>query len=565
MKRGIDRLLSEGKGKQLMWLLLLSAGVVAVVLFISHVLFDKLKWQQVISVFLDPGCFNGSPEGSEWLLLPLAFFSLVILSGLMVSTFTNVVENISDSVRAGERRYKFKNHVLVIGAGKQLAPMLSALAGDERNIVVMSEARPDVDGNYTYYCGRRDSVADLRSARPAHASIIYIIGEDNEPDHDARNLRAVDILKQLTAEAEREIQCYMTLEDRTSSEVYEYLHLPVQGKLLLVDVINVYEYMAERLMVESDFLPTIKQGDSRRSHIVIYGTGKVAHNVANTAAHISHYANYVESGVKTCITFVGCGMKRYMDSIIASRPSLFELSVYRYIDSDGKIEEHRPEKDFLDVEWEFVDTYDTSKLSRDMLRRICASSDEILTVVVAEENPAVATATALHLPREVYDSKIAVYLEESAEILELSRKTKMFGDITIFGAASVPLSDPLFRLRALRGQRVNFVYDQAYVKSGSIEEAWYRLSESDKYSSIYCAMAMPMRLRCYDMDGDRLPIYEAEHRRWMMSMLIMGYKPGERRDKARFVHNDICPFDELEPEEQDKDKILIDAMPEILA
>jgi len=121
----------------------------------------------------------------------------------------------------------------------------------------------------------------------------------------------------------------MTLQDRVSSEVYEYVRQPVEGKLLLVDVINVYEYMAERLMVEGDFLPAIKQGDSRRSHIVIFGTNQIAQNVANTAAHISHYANYVTDGVKTCITFVGCGMRRYMDSLIASRPALFELSGYR--------------------------------------------------------------------------------------------------------------------------------------------------------------------------------------------------------------------------------------------
>lgn len=565
MKRGIDRLLSEGKGKQLLWLLVISVGIMAVVLFVSSFFIKDLKWQQVVSVFLDPGCFNSTPEGAEWLLLPLALFSLVILSGLMVSTFTNVVENISDSVHAGERRYRFNNHVLIIGAGKQLAPMLAALAEDKRNIVVMSESRPTEEGNYTYYCGRRDSLEDLKSALPAKASVIYIIGEDQEPDHDAKSLRAVDLLKELTENAENEIQCYMTLQERVSSEVYEYLHQPVVGKLLLVDVINVYEYMAERLMVDSDFLPAIKQGDGRRSHVVIYGTGQVAHNVANTVAHISHYPSYPEAGVKICITLVGCGMKRYMDNIIASRPALFDLSVYRYIDACGKVEEHRPAKDFLDVEWEFVDTYDSSSLSRDMLRRICASPDEILTVVVAEEDPARATETALHFPREVYDCNIAVYMDESAEVLELSRRTEMFGNISVFGSASGAISDPLFRTRSVRGQRVNFIYDQMYVKSRSIEEAWYSLPEVNKYSSIYCAMSMPMRKRCYDMDGDRMPVYEAEHRRWMMSMLIMGTRPGEIRDKARFIHNDIVPFDELTPEEQEKDKILIDAMPDILA
>ncbi len=565
-KRSFDRLLSEGKGKQLLWLLIVSAGVVFLALVVARFLFKSLPWKQVVAVFLDPGCFGNENYEAEGLLLPLAIFSLVILSGLLVSTFTNVVENISDSVRSGHRRYKLNGHVLIIGAGKQLEPMLAALYEDKRDIVVMSEQSPEAEGGYIYYCGRRDSVDDLRSARPECASVIYIIGEDNEPDHDAKSLRAVEILKRLTLHADNEIQCYMTLQDRVSSEVYEYVKQPVEGKLLLVDVINAYEYMAERLMVDSEFLPTIKSGDRRRSHIVIFGTNQIAQNVANTAAHISHYANYVEIGVKTCITFIGLGMKRYMDDIIASRPALFELSVWRYVDGTGKVVEHRPEKDFLDVEWEFVDTYDTSALARDMLREISLSPDEILTVVVAEKNPHKATSIALHMPREVYNSNIAVYMEESAEVIELSKKTGMFGDITIFGAASVALSDPLFKTRSVRGQRVNFVYDQAYSKdkSATVEEAWYKLPEAHKYSSIYCAMSMPMRRRCYDMDGDRLPVYEAEHRRWMMSVLIMGYEAGESRDRDRFVHNDIRPFDELSPEEREKDKILIDALPEIL-
>ena len=111
-KRSFDRLLSEGKGKQLLWLLIVSAGVVFLALVVARFLFKSLPWKQVVAVFLDPGCFGNENYEAEGLLLPLAIFSLVILSGLLVSTFTNVVENISDSVRSGHRRYKLNGHVL---------------------------------------------------------------------------------------------------------------------------------------------------------------------------------------------------------------------------------------------------------------------------------------------------------------------------------------------------------------------------------------------------------------------------------------------------------------------
>jgi hypothetical protein len=190
---------------------------------------------------------------------------------------------------------------------------------------------------------------------------------------------------------------------------------------------------------------------------------------------------------------------------------------------------------------------------------------EILTIVVANEDPAEATRTVLHLPREVYSNHIAVYMEHSADVIELSRKSGMYGDIVVFGAAGA-LSDPLFQERSVMGQRVHYIYSHSSNKSSaeSEEEGWYNLLEYKKFSSIYCAIALPMCERCFDMNGDRTAIYEAEHRRWMMSVLIMGWKPGAERNDAIFTHNDIKPFAGLNSKEKNKDKVIIDALPYIL-
>ena len=52
--------------------------------------------------------------------------------------------------------------------------------------------------------------------------------------------------------------------------------------------------------------------------------------------------------------------------------------------------------------------------------------------------------------------------------------------------------------------------------------AWYDAKESDKFASIYCANALNFRWVNFDPNGDREPLYEAEHRRWMMTKLLMG-------------------------------------------
>ncbi len=51
----------------------------------------------------------------------------------------------------------------------------------------------------------------------------------------------------------------------------------------------------------------------------------------------------------------------------------------------------------------------------------------------------------------------------------------------------------------------------------------------------------------------------AEHNRWWTERILAGWIPGER-DNAKFIHNNMVPFDELDAETADIDKINIAAM-----
>ena len=229
--------------------------------------------------------------------------------------------------------------------------------------------------------------------------------------------------------------------------------------------------------------------------------------------------------------------------------------------------------DFLDVEWQFVDADDSSELARQILRDEATNPAVILTLCVCSMNDKRNIESVLHLPEEVYGraqtttgaKNIAVYIKDSHEVVRFANLTGMFSDITVFGPNAGDYMKSL-TARSRYGKRVNYVYDQKYGNppSPNIENAWYKCSESDKSSSIYCANAMFLRNLCFDMNGDRMPVYEAEHRRWVMSELIMGFKPGKIRDKQYFIHNDIIPFDELPEKEKVKDQDIIDAMPDII-
>ena len=157
-------------------------------------------------------------------------------------------------------------------------------------------------------------------------------------------------------------------------------------------------------------------------------------------------------------------------------------------------------------------------------------------------------------------------MPQNSSVLDRANETGMYGTIIQFGQIDEAASDPLFQLRSQRGKRVNFIYHKKYADQpcSSADEAWHKISEADKYSSIYCGNAMVLRRLCYDFSGDKTPIYEAEHRRWLMSELLMGFEPGEKTDKKRFIHADIVPYDKLTETEQIKDADLIDQIDYIL-
>ena len=569
IRRNIDNILSEGKGQQLLWLFILTLVCMAISIFIALFIFkEPLEWQYVVGLFLDPGTYGSFPDkGHDVFRITVALLSVFLFSALLVSVFSNVFENISAAARDGKRRYVLKNHILIIGGGHHLRSILNQYKDSGKTIVVLSETKNKMDSGIIYYNGKRDNYDELKSTCIDKADTIYIIGEDNEPSHDAKSLRCMDFIKDLSANSSKDIHCYITIKDHETLEVFQYLMQNETGHLLLVDVINDYELAAEQLLVNTDFLPVIKQDENNSSHIIIFGTGKAAKAVAETAAHISHYP----TGLKTHITFIGEGMRKFMDDYVISRPGLFELSNYTYVSPCGSIESHIPDTglgDFLDVEWEFIDTYASSTLSKKFLSDILSNQNNLVTLYICYEDATSAISLVLHLPRMVYDKayNIALYLNSSTEVIGRANQTGMYGKITIFGLNSENRTLSLTK-RSLYGKRVNYIYDQAYGNppSADEEDAWYKIPEAHKYSSIYCANAMFLRRKCFDMNADRLPIYEAEHRRWLMSELLMGFKTGEFTDKKRFIHADIIPFNYLSKAEQEKDKIIIDTMDYILS
>lgn len=649
-KRKFEETLSEGRGMQLLWLLIII--LVVVLLFwgiVAFVLKDSsMGWQELLALFLDPGSFGGAGSHDAFRLIA-TLLGMFLFSALLISVVGNIFENISVAFKDGRSRYKHEGHVLILGGGHHLFSMLNALLEDsfygDADIVVLTtsnveelrsrifalpfltrEKEKALRRRLTLYFGERDNVLQLERKRLARkAKAIYIIGEDNEIDHDSVSIRSYEKLSGICMDAEGIIRGFMILQDPASMDVFKYVAKTGEENKskLKLDIIDADEYVAERVLVEDhdgiDVVPYpkldgegIKESDDCHVHLVVAGTTGMARAMALTTAHICHFPNYEKGRRRTVITIIDTDMRAKMNRFIASLPSLFLLSHYKYIafDEAGKAieEKHVPDVsygDFLDVEWQFIDAELQTPGVRSLLAAWAKDETQKLSLAICLDRQEDCTMAALHLPKDVYGSgcSIFVHQQDYGDILGKAQGTNQFGNLYTFGMASdYKNDDPLFICRAKRGQRVNFVYDQAYGGGHKDEEsAWFDCKEADKYSSIYCANAMTVRARSFGLnesydpltlsEEQRSSIFEVEHRRWVMSELILGFAPftlAERKQwkegmvssdkeakeeakayfkkmkKNHFCHMDIMPYDDLLPNEKDKDAVIIDEMKYIL-
>lgn len=570
----LSRLLSTG-----FWRPLICWGVFCVVIIgmlygISFWRTD-ITWVQLVGSFLDPGVFGGintkediTSSTDQLILLGVSLLSIFFVASLLVSVISNTFNNIVSAYNNGDLRRSLKNHIIIIGSGEAVNSVLQQSLKESKKVVVFAPTRPDLDGDFYFYRGNKNSKEDLQTIGIESAEKVYILSDKDVVNDDTQCLACLDILKELSKSAKHKIHCYVVVNDFTTNEIFCYAknrQLVESSNLFLVDIINSHEYIAEQLMVHTDFLPVIRKKDRDCVNLVIFGAGNVARGVAYTAAHICHYPYLNGALRKTRITIMDGEAERFMDEFVAARPGLFELSSYGFVDKNGERKQFTPQRDYQDIEWEFVALSPISKLGRHYVEQLESQEQTSIRYIVCPANELTIPDIVLRLPRECYHNPIAVYSHQTESMINRANSTGMYGKLIPFGFDCAIFNGQLLTERAERGKRVNFIYDQAYStpKASTPDEAWYKISESDKLSSIYCALAFGLRDKCFDL-GDVNAIYEAEHRRWMSTVLLSGFSFAPKTDKTHFLHQDLLPYQELPEDEQDKDKMLLDAAEYIL-
>lgn len=361
----------------------------------------------------------------------------------------------------------------------------------------------------------------------------------------------------------------------------------------------------------------ISKDSDKYVHLIVIGMNRMGVAVAKEAAHMLHFPNYGEKTIdqkKTIISFIDDHADTEMAFFKGRHPGYFEIAPTCYWDAmetdhdEFSKASELAKGNFLDVQFQFVKGRLESDNVRKWLVDQAKDPNQYLTIAVCLTDPTNALGAALYLPEDLYykasgcnQVNIFVRQDSTGALVEmlhkaaLSGRNKRLANLYPFG-----MIDNSFDLReqdCTVAQIMNYVYDYYFSKGiipstiqdkSQLESLWADVSISNQWSNIYLADSLVFKLRSigYDINcGLPLEMSEeeqnmmarVEHNRWNMEKLLIGYralKEDERREwsddimkevkKTRFIHHDICPYDDLNLTDQQNDKNIIEALPMVM-
>ena len=406
-RQGLDRAIYEGRFKQFVWL----GGVVVLAFFVlwglacicglgnvstnlSSDTGTSSRAVRVIELLLDPGAFAGSKAyGAVAFQLFVVLVGAALFTSFLIGAIGNLLSRRIESLTKGQYTYDFEGHILILGASSVLKNILDQIGNTEgRDIVIqtdrdaeqvretiMSYTNEKNMKNIYVIFGNRTHLTSLDALHVAEAHSIYVIGEDDEPQHDGLNLECWHLIADKCKDAAGVKECYLLLDRLTSHNVFSYRQESCSTDNLRLNIVSAVENMAQGVLVSGEVkslkYPALdRDGITKDSdinvHLIVVGMTQVAYAMATTAAHICHFPNFRTKGKKTKITFIQKDIKQELDFWMGHFDSLMDLSYSELVswDKEGRknVVEMYPKTEYinpllsdnkgsLDVEWEFID------------------------------------------------------------------------------------------------------------------------------------------------------------------------------------------------------------------
>lgn len=609
----------------------------------------------IYNAYIDTGNQVGVAPGERWLALLTSLCGSVLVGGLLISTLSNIIERRVERCRSGLVRYKLSGHYVIIGADSMLADLVRQLFAKDPAAQIAIQTIQDVaqvrrklysrlprawERRIVFCYARRDAREELEAIGVAEAREVYILGDSGELDdveyyHDSLNVDCLNLIGLICKEAARRppLRCYLLMEYRSTFSVFQFSDIAPELKSYIdLCPFNFYETWARKVLVlnkagrllaqESggayapihyrplDYRP-ITYDSERFVHLVIVGMSKMGEALAIEAAHIAHFPNFVrDCSRRTRITFVDSDARACSEQFRQAYPALFNLCYWNFVDAEtGAVNHHTPQaeyaylgRDFIDIEWQFVEGRIESDAVRKLLDQWADEPNALMTVAVCLNLTHQSIATALYLPESIRAKDIPVLVQQritsaiidnlSGELEADSNAFRRFAHLRPFGMLGDCFT-PGGKLEEC-AKRVNLAYNhgrdiEAYLSRADVaqlcEREWAELKKEQvvkQWSNLYHASSLPTKLRSlgyqpedlrslHTLPEDQVELLaEVEHNRWNVEELLLGYRPLNAAEEAEyrkgkldkrykkhveFVHCDIRSYSELKEESKYYDRL----------
>ena len=626
-----DRSFSKGVVKQIIWLvaIMLAVYLVLVLLSYSNLLYDShtgsgSRWHDILLLLVD----SGADSKAIWppFAVVIAFIGIIIFGGMLISVITNILHRRVENYGAGASNYFFADHTIILGYNRSIPSLLKHISKENGKgaIVIMTQNESrlvrewihanvdtNLDRRVVVLKGCRVAVDDLKRLNlKQNIRSVYIIGDEDEVDHDSMSLECVKMLAGLlpTSLENREVDCHVQID---SSVMFSLLQQRDFKKFANIDnsILNFLPFNFNQIWSEkalstypgsNDYIPLDGEGitgeSQKRVHLFVVGMTQQGIDLALNAAHILHFPNFDSNKPASFsrITFVDPKADAIGEEFRQRYHTLFKLSRWKSeaewhdpLNDEEAEYRHLAAKSFLDIEWEFLSLDFYSSQVEAYLRNCINDLNSIVTIAFCCDDSERNLRACLSLDRQLLKkaNMVLIRQKESAVAVDILRLQEDYSRCRAFGMMEDCYGESLLTDRF--GKIVNALYAEIDLEdTEKVEDAWKGLKIENRWSSNYSAGMLAVKLRSLGLDtrkielesleealkaaSQRHDIQRLEHNRWNFEKVYMGFSPLSREEqrlleenkiteeelKGQKKHPDIVPYECLTPKVQKIDEIV---------
>lgn len=595
---GFDRSFSKGLISQLAWLAGIMCVVYIVLTGISYIgemyagsESENNRLLDILMVLIDPG--SSSIAMSSTLTIVCAILGLIIFSGMLISVISNVLERRVERYTKGETNYKICNHVIILGFNRSIPSLVSQILdkkykNEDPYILLMcnrdiEETRDwlhanianEHEDNLIIMNGVRNAVDDIERLRLKHdVKEIFILGEENEPDHDSKSLECAKIIANMLTGVSSKIECHIQLDSQIMFSTLQVTEIDQTIKDTLIFLpFNFNEIWAQKALAtipDKEYKSLDGKGITKNSnkhvHFIIIGMNPLSWTLAVNAAHILHFPNFKEGVFSSYSTITIIDNEAILKGkeFRSRYRNLFDLARWRevlehqcmdinkyWVDPIADEESDSPYKhlgpvNFMDIQWEFIEGNAFERNIQNYIEYITTQKDTIATLAICQEVSDENSSICMSLSEATRfcANEILVRQNESDIVIKTLKKVYGYENIQAFGMMNECYKENLISEKY--GKLINASYsgctfDGSEEDNNKIESEWNDACSIDRWSSSYCANMLFIKLRFLGLDtSKRLSkeeienatsennheiIQSTEHNRWNTERLLLGMRP----------------------------------------